>query len=107
MLWGRPRVGASWEGFTIEQALQVIQPNDAYFWAVHNGAELDLLFFRRGRRYGIEVKFSEAPDTTRSMQVAMQDLALDHLWIVYPGQHTYPIHEKITVCSIADLSSIG
>lgn len=104
---GHPRVGASWEGFAIEQALQVIQPNDAYFWAVHNGAELDLLFFRRGRRYGIEVKFSEAPDTTRSMQVAMQDLALDHLWIVYPGQHTYPIHEKITVCSIADLSSIG
>ncbi len=105
-LLAHPRVGASWEGFAIEQVLQAIQPAEVYFWATHGGAELDLLFFQRGRRYGVEVKFSEAPQVTRSMQIALADLGLDHLWIVHPGPHSYPVQEKITVCSITDLLSL-
>jgi predicted AAA+ superfamily ATPase len=105
-LLAHPRVGASWEGFAIEQALQAIRPAEAYFWATHSGVELDLLFFHRGRRYGVEAKFSEAPEVTRSMRVALEDLALDHLWVLHPGPHTYPVHEKITVCAIADLPSL-
>src|SRR5690606_20829625 len=66
-LLAHPRVGASWEGFVIEQVLRVVRPADAYFWATHAGAELDLMFFHRGRRYGIEVKLSEAPTLTHSM----------------------------------------
>ena len=104
-LLGHPRVGASWEGIAIEQALQVIRPAEAYFWATHNGAELDLLFFHRGRCYGLEAKFSEAPAITRSMHIALKDLELDHLWVLHPGPHTYPVHEKITVCAITDLLS--
>jgi predicted AAA+ superfamily ATPase len=105
-LLAHPRVGASWEGFAVEQALRVIRPAEAYFWGTHSGAELDLLFFHRGRRYGVEAKFSEAPDVTRSMHIALEDLALEHLWVLHPGPHTYPVHEKITVCAITDLVSL-
>ena len=105
-LLAHPRVGASWEGFAIEQALRVIRPAEAYFWATHGSAELDLLVFHRGRRYGFEAKFSEAPDVTRSMHVALEDLALDHLWVLHPGPHTYPVHENISVCSLADLGHL-
>jgi hypothetical protein len=95
-LLAHPQVGASWEGFVLEQVLQALKPSQAYFWATHSGAELDLFFIHRGRRYGLEVKFSEAPKVTRSMQVAVEDLNLDHLWIIYPGQHAYPIHDKLS-----------
>ncbi|MGC8779798.1 MAG: ATP-binding protein [Anaerolineae bacterium] len=105
-LLAHPRVGASWEGFAIEQVLQAVRPAEAYFWATHGGAELDLLFFWRGRRHGVEVKFSEAPTITRSMRVALADLDLDHLWIVHPGPHTYPVAEKITACAITDLGNL-
>ncbi len=106
-LLAHPRVGASWEGFAIEQALRAIRPTEAYFWATHGGAELDLLLFHRGRRYGLEAKFSEAPEVTRSMHIALEDLALDHLWVLHPGPHTYPVHEKITVCAISDVMGLA
>ena len=96
-LLAHPRVGASWEGFAIEQVLQAVSPAEAYFWATHSGAELDLLFLQRGRRYAVEVKFSEAPTVTKSMRTALTDLQVAHLWVVYPGQHAYPVHEQITV----------
>jgi len=105
-LLAHPRVGASWEGFAIEETLRAVRPTEAYFWATYGGAELDLLFFHRGRRYGLEAKFNEAPEVTRSMRIAVEDLALDHLWVLHPGLHTYPVHEKITVCAIADLLSL-
>ena len=105
-LMGHPRVGASWEGFALEQVLQAVQPSEAFFWSTHNGAEIDLFFLYRGRRYAIEVKFSEAPKVTRSMRIALNDLRLDHLWIIYPGQHRYPVHEKITVCPLRDVMNL-
>jgi predicted AAA+ superfamily ATPase len=108
-LFGHPKVGASWEGYAIEQVLSILHPGEAYFWASYSGAELDLLFFLNGKRYGIEVKFSEAPNVTRSMQIALQDLGLDELWVIYPGEHSYPVHEQITVWplrSIHDLAEL-
>ncbi|MBN1676088.1 MAG: ATP-binding protein [Kiritimatiellae bacterium] len=95
-LLGHPRVGASWEGFAIEQVFQMVRPAEAYFWATRNGAELDLFFLRGGRRCGVEVKFNEAPKVTRSMRIAIEDLRLDHLWILYPGREAYPVDERIT-----------
>lgn len=96
-LLAHPRVGASWEGFAIEQVLQVVVPAEAFFWATHGGAEVDLLFLRNGRRYAVEVKFNEAPTVTKSMRTALADLQVEHLWVVYPGQHAYPVHAQITV----------
>jgi predicted AAA+ superfamily ATPase len=106
-LLAHPRVGASWEGFVIEQALRAIRPVEAYFWATHGGAELDLLVFHHGRRFGLEAKFSEAPAVTRSMHIALDTLTLDHLWVVHPGPHTYPVDEKITMCAVPDLVSLA
>jgi predicted AAA+ superfamily ATPase len=103
-LTGHTRVGASWEGFVVEQVLQVVRPAEAYFWATHQGAEVDLFFTHEGRRLGIEVKYSEAPRVTKSMRVALEDLRLAHLWLVHPGEKEYPVNDHITVLP---LSAIG
>ena len=58
---------------------------------------MDLFFIVNGRRYGVEMKYAEAPRLTRSMQTAVEDLSLDHLWVIYPGEHAYEAHPKITV----------
>ena len=88
-LQSHPKLGASWEGFAVEQIIRSTNTRDAYFWATHAGAELDLLVLAGGKRYGFEIKYADAPGTSRSMQVAQHDLALEHLWVVYPGQHAY------------------
>jgi uncharacterized protein len=95
-LRSHPRYGASWEGFALEQILMIHGGRDAYFWATQRGAELDLLLLRNGRRLGFEFKCADAPRTTKSMYVALRDLNLEHLWVVYPGQIRYPLDEKIT-----------
>jgi predicted AAA+ superfamily ATPase len=105
-LTGHPKIGASWEGFVMENLLQIIQPSQAYFWATHSGAELDLLLFHHGRRYGVEIKYSDAPAITRSMRVAQADLRLDHLLLIYPGLHRYPMDEAITAIPITEIGSL-
>jgi predicted AAA+ superfamily ATPase len=105
-LSGHPRVGASWEGFALEQTLQIIKPPQAFFWATHSGAELDLFFLHQGRRYGMEYKFNEAPKVTKSMRTALDTLNLEHLWLIYPGQHRYPVHEKISAWPLRDLAAL-
>jgi len=105
-LLAHPRVGASWEGFAIEQILRAVQPPEAFFWATHTGAELDLFFLHRGRRYGVEAKFNEAPAVTKSMRIALRDLSLDHLWVVYPGKSSYPVDEKITVWPLREAQTL-
>ncbi len=105
-LLGHPRLGASWEGFAIEQILRVFEPAEAYFWATHSGAELDLFFLHRGRRLGFEVKFREAPKITRSMKIVCRDLQLDHLWVVHPGPNHYPVDKNITMIPLAELAKL-
>lgn len=87
----RPQSGASWEGFALEQILRIAQPDQAYFWATHQGAELDLLMLKGTQRIGVEFKRADAPRVTPSMRIAMQDLKLDALYVVYPGPHRYPL----------------
>ena len=98
-LLGHPKVGASWEGYVLEQVQQVLAPFEMYFWGTYGGAELDAFFLRQGKRYGLEVRFSEAPQITKSMQIALDDLRLDQLWMIYPGSHRYLAGERITVLS--------
>jgi uncharacterized protein len=90
-----PRAGASWEGFALEQILRIAQPDEAYFWATHQGAELDLLMLRGQQRIGVEFKRADAPTITKSMRIAMHDLKLDALYVVYPGLHRYPMGEGV------------
>ena len=100
-LLGHAKSGASFEGFAIEQLLAAFDTQDAYFWATHGGAELDLFIRHHGMRYGFEFKFADAPRSTRSMRVALQDLRLDHLWVVYPGDEAYEIDARISVVPVA------
>jgi predicted AAA+ superfamily ATPase len=97
-----PKVGASWEGYAVEEILKALRPDDAYFWATHQGAELDLLLFKRGRRIGIECKRSAAPVLTPSMRIAMTDLKLDELRVVYPGEKRYMLAKRIEVVPLAE-----
>ena len=94
-LLAHPRSGASWEGFALEQVLRLTRPDEAYFWATHSGAELDLLMMKDGRRVGVEFKRADAPKLTPSMRIAMYDLRLDAMYVVYPGQHRYPLGEGV------------
>lgn len=98
-----PRLGASWEGFALDQVLRVARPDEAYFWATHAGAELDLLMFKDGVRVGVEFKRGDAPTLTRSMQVALHDLALDALYVVYPGPRRYRLAERVEAVPLAAL----
>lgn len=105
-LMGHPRLGASWEGFALEQVIQVVKPLEAYFWATYSGAEIDLFFIKAGKRYGVEFKFNEAPKVTQSMRIAINDLSLDHLWVIYPGENEYPVDKKISVIPLAQAGKI-
>jgi predicted AAA+ superfamily ATPase len=98
-----PKVGASWEGYAVEEVLKALRPDEAYFWATHQGAELDLLLFRRGRRVGVECKRKDAPKLTPSMRIALSDLKLDRLVVVYPGTTRYVLAADVEVVPLAEL----
>jgi hypothetical protein len=104
-LLGHPKLGASWEGFALEQILTAIESRDAYFWATHAGAELDLMVIERGRRFGFELKHSEAPAGSRSMRAALDDLKLSRLWIVVPGGPAWELDERVAVIPLAEVAS--
>jgi predicted AAA+ superfamily ATPase len=92
-----PRVGASWEGYVIEEIIKATRPDEVYFWSTYSGAELDLLLIKDQRRIGVECKRMDAPKLTPSMRTARQDLELDRLVVVYPGSQPYPLAEGIQV----------
>jgi predicted AAA+ superfamily ATPase len=96
-LEAHPKLGFSWEGFLIEQVVQRLgaERDECFFWATHQGAELDLLVIRGGRRYGFEFKRTSAPTVTKSMRIAMEDLALHSLDVIHAGAHSFPMDKKI------------
>jgi len=102
-----PASGPSWEGFIIEQIISLAGQNfDFYFWNTHSGAELDLLFFKNGSRIGFEIKRTEKPKISRSMRIALNDLHLDKLYLVYPGNRRLMAEEKIEFFPAAMLDAI-
>ena len=94
-----PKLGASWEGFAMETTVRSLGLNtqELFFWGTHSGAELDLFWQAKGKNWGAEFKYGDAPKLTKSMQSALKDLKLAHLWVVYPGDKKYSITSKITV----------
>lgn len=100
-----PKLGASWEGFALEQLICLggAAEEDAFFWGVHNQAELDLLLFRNGRRLGYEVKYTDTPKVTSSQRLALDCLKLDSLTIVVPGDAHYPLTDRIQVRGLKTL----
>ena len=102
-----PRYGASWEGFALEQTLVAHGAREAYFYATQRGAELDLMLLRRGRRWGFEFKCTDAPRTTKAMHIAIADLGLEHLWVVYPGSVRYSLTDRITALPLVEVNAIA
>jgi len=106
-LMSHPKLWASWEGFAIEQVL-VAEPHDeAFFWATHQGAEIDLLLRRGGRLLGVECKRTDAPRLTPSIKIALADLELDRVAVVYPGERRYPLTDRVEAVPVGELAEHG
>ncbi len=105
-LSGHPKLGASWEGFVIEQILAWAGDRDAYFWATYSRAELDLLLVRKGRNWGFEIKYQDAPTLTGSMKAALTALDLERLWVVYPGARRYRLHDRVECIGLDALPEV-
>ena len=106
-LLAHPKSGASGEGYVLEEILKVAEPDEAYFWATHQGAELDLLLLKGGKRFGIEMKRMDAPTLTASMRIALTDLKLDQLVVVYPGTRSYDLGAKVNVMPVSAIATDG
>lgn len=102
-LQGHPKLGSSWEGFVLEQVLTITGDRHAFFWATHTGAELDLMLTIKGKRYGFEFKYTDSPRPTKSMHIALQDLRLDRILVVYPGKESYALKDNVECVSILHL----
>ncbi|MDZ4185660.1 MAG: ATP-binding protein, partial [Desulfuromonadales bacterium] len=102
-LEGHPKMGASWEGFALENLMSVLDERQAYFWATQSGAELDLFLLHGAKRLGVEFKYTSAPSITRSMHIAMTDLKLDDLYVVHPGTGEFPLAAHITAIGLREL----
>ena len=107
-LLSHPKLGASWEGFALECVTKSLNklPAELFFWSTHSGAEVDLFWKHRGKHWGIEFKFTDAPVKTKSMQVAVQDLELSRLWVVYPGRDRYSLGPKIEALPLEQIGSV-
>ncbi len=100
-----PKVGASWEGFAIDQLIRQLgaEANECFFWATHAGAELDLVVIRGKTRLGFEIKRTSAPKSTRSTHIALQDLKLRRVDVIHAGDHTFPIAHRVRAVALDHL----
>lgn len=105
-LFTHNKLGASWEGFAFENVARSIgkRGEELYFWSTHTGAEVDLFWQKNGKNWAIEFKYADAPKITRSMQIALDDLMLSHMWIIYPGKEDYKLSPKITVRALRNIT---
>ncbi len=102
-LLSHPKLGASWEGFVIEQILMTEPHDDAYFWATHQGAEIDLILRRGDRLLGVECKRADAPRLTPSIRIALEDLGLERIAVIYPGNKRFPISDNVDAIPLEEL----
>ena len=102
-LLSHPKCGASWEGYVIEETLKAVEPDEAYFWATHGGAEIDLVLVKAGRRFGVECKRVDAPRLTPSLRIALEDVGLQQIAVVYPGTRRYWLAERIAAVPMREV----
>ncbi|MGK2942466.1 MAG: ATP-binding protein [Immundisolibacter sp.] len=98
-----PKVGASWEGYVLEEVLTAVQPDEAYFWATYQGAEIDLVLRKNGRLLGVECKRTDAPRLTPSLRIALDDLGLERIAVVYPGSKRFAVASAVEAVPLRDI----
>lgn len=103
-LYSHPKIGASWEGFIIENVLMRELYDEVFFWATHQGAEIDLILRRGDALYGVECKRADAPRLTRSIRIALDDLKLKHVFVIYPGIQRFPLGRQVEAVPLQVLS---
>ena len=105
-LESNPKLGASWEGYALEETIRSLdaRPEECFFWGIHAQAELDLLVLKDGKKLGFEFKYSDAPTLSPSMKKSIEMLSLDSLTVVYPGDRKYELAENVRVSPLADLA---
>lgn len=106
-LLGHPKLGASWEGFVIEQLLARTAIRDAWFWGTHAGAEIDLLLQYAGEWIGVEIKRTDSPRLTPSISRAMDDLGLARVIVAHAGADRYPLTDNVVAIGAAELLTDG
>jgi predicted AAA+ superfamily ATPase len=104
-----PKIGASWEGFALEQIIRYYnaEPEECYFWSSHNIAEIDLLIFKNGKRIGFEIKYTDTPKITQSMKISLEDLKLDQIKVIFPGNINFRLSEKIEAVGFETLLKLN
>ncbi len=102
-----PKIGPSWEGFAIEQVLSSEPHDEAFFWATHQGAEIDLVLRRGDQLLGVECKRTDTPRVTRSIRIAQEDLGLTRVAVVHPGVKRYPLSEAVEAVPLSELARPG
>lgn len=107
-LQSHPMVGNSWEGFVIEQIINMLPENwEKYFYRTNAGAEIDLITFESYRNpVAIEVKYSFSPKVSRGFWNAIEDLKCRKGFVVYPGKESYPISSDINALPIENINEI-
>ncbi|MFT7461431.1 MAG: putative AAA+ superfamily ATPase [Planctomycetota bacterium] len=102
-----PKIGASWEGYAIEEVLAAEQAEKVHFWATHQGAEIDLLLHKKGKMFGVECKRSDTPKITPSIRSALADLKLDSIAIVYPGSKRFRLSDQVEAVPLTAIANEG
>ena len=108
-LTANPKLGSSWEGFAMDCICRSVGKrfDEFFFFALHTGGELDLFWQDSGRNWGVEFKYNDAPRLTKSMSNVVEYLDLSHIWVIYPGNKSYPLTEKVTVLPISQTGRTG
>ncbi len=107
-LLAHPRLGASWEGFAIEQVVRILRiPEDRCFqWSIASGPEVDLVVEAPGGPFGFEMKYSDRPAATSSMHTVIADLGLKRLFVLHPGDLDFPLADRIQAVALKNLPSL-
>jgi len=105
-LEGHPSLGASWEGLVLEELLDRVSERELYFWSTHAGAEIDFIWRRGDQLIGFEAKWGDAPSMTKSMHIALADLKLSALYVIYPGPVRYRLDRRVEVIPIGNLPAV-
>jgi predicted AAA+ superfamily ATPase len=103
-----PKIGSSWEGFALEQIIRYYNADseECYFWSSHNVAEIDLLIVKNGKRLGFEFKYTDTPKITKSMKISLEDLKLDKINVIFPGNLSFKLSDKIEAIGLEFLQNL-